>query len=63
MNNEEIKKIMEDLFLERMDMKKSLVDWSTTYRMYGETFIQLETVDIEKKEPITPRKYIDKHCI
>jgi uncharacterized protein with PhoU and TrkA domain len=63
MNNEEMKKILEDLFLERMDMKKSLVDWSTTYRMYGENFIQLETVDIEKKEPITPRKSIERHSI
>jgi hypothetical protein len=59
MNREEMKKILEDLFYERLDMKKSMILHST-YGVYSKNFLQLGGYK-QEKEPIVPSKEIRSH--
>ena len=62
MNEEEINRIVRDLFNNNMTLEESINHFARDYFIYG-TFPNNLTVLKDEKEPIIPTKNIDKHTM
>ncbi len=59
MNEEEMNRILRDLFEKRMSFKESTSSsWARNYELYSNNYF---IWDIQGKEPIIPTKTINKH--